>query len=152
MALDCLSVTTLASIGLPTLSNFVGEFLVLQGAAIANFQWAVFAAVGVILSACYMLWLYQRTFLGRAREWRKRRGTGIGHGTIPISRSGRPHASHEHSGLHMPDMIGREWAAILPMLVLMIWMGVAPQTFLPSIGASNAAHAATRRKAAWNSE
>ena len=59
-------VTTLASIGLPTLSNFIGEFLVLQGAAIAKFQWAVFAAIGVILSACYMLWMYQRTFFGRA--------------------------------------------------------------------------------------
>jgi NADH-quinone oxidoreductase subunit M len=58
-------VTTLASIGLPMLNNFVGEFLVLQGAAIANFKWAVFAAIGVILSAVYMLWMYQRTFFGR---------------------------------------------------------------------------------------
>ena len=56
-------VTTLASIGLPTLSNFVGEYLVLQGAAVANFSYAVFAAIGVILSACYMLWMYQRVFL-----------------------------------------------------------------------------------------
>ena len=61
-------ITTLASIGLPTLNNFVGEYLVLQGTAIANFGWAVFAALGVILSACYMLWLYQRTFFGRASE------------------------------------------------------------------------------------
>jgi NADH-quinone oxidoreductase subunit M len=43
-------VTTLASIGLPMLNNFVGEFLVLQGAAIANFKWAIYAAIGVILS------------------------------------------------------------------------------------------------------
>src|SRR6185295_13589774 len=57
-------VTTLASIGLPTLSNFVGEFLVLQGSALANFTWTVFASIGVILSACYMLWLYQRVFYG----------------------------------------------------------------------------------------
>ncbi len=56
-------ITTLASIGLPTLNNFIGEYLVLQGAAQANFTWTAFAAVGVILSACYMLWLYQRTFL-----------------------------------------------------------------------------------------
>ncbi len=75
-------VTTLASIGLPTLSNFIGEFLVLQGAATAKFQWAVFAAVGVILSACYMLWLYQRTFLGRAPGMAETAGHGHGgHGS-----------------------------------------------------------------------
>ena len=45
-------ITMLASIGLPTLNNFVGEYLVLQGAALANFKWAVFAAIGVILAAC----------------------------------------------------------------------------------------------------
>ena len=61
-------VTTLASIGLPLLNNFVGEFLVLQGAALANFKWAIFAAIGVILSACYMLWLYQRVFYGEAGD------------------------------------------------------------------------------------
>ena len=59
-------ITTLASIGLPMLNNFVGEFLVLQGAALANFTWAVFASLGVILSACYMLWMYQRVFYGEA--------------------------------------------------------------------------------------
>src|SRR5579885_928193 len=75
--------TTLASIGLPMLNNFVGEYLVLQGAAIANFTWAVFAAIGVILSAVYMLWLYQRLFFGRASE--------------EVSR-------------HMWDLSGREWA------------------------------------------
>ena len=64
-------ITTLASIGLPMLNNFVGEYLVLQGAAHANFTWAVFAALGVILSACYMLWLYQRTFYGKASESRQ---------------------------------------------------------------------------------
>jgi len=56
-------ITTLASLGLPLLNNFVGEYLVLQGAALANFWWAVFAALGVILSACYLLWLYQRDVL-----------------------------------------------------------------------------------------
>ena len=61
-------ITTLASIGLPMLNNFVGEFLVLQGAAIANFTWAVWASLGVILSACYMLWMYQRVFYGEASE------------------------------------------------------------------------------------
>lgn len=104
-------ITTLASVGLPTLNNFVGEFLVLQGAAIANFAWAVFAAIGVIFSACYMLWLYQRIFYGRA--------------------------SHEVSH-HMPDLNTREWVAITPLLILMVWMGVYAMSFLPSISASNA--------------
>jgi NADH-quinone oxidoreductase subunit M len=104
-------ITTLASVGLPTLNNFIGEYLVLQGSAQANFTWTVFAALGVIFSACYMLWLYQRVFYGKASE------------------------SLSH---HMPDLTGREWAAILPLVLLMIWMGVFTQTFLPSISAQNA--------------
>jgi len=103
-------VTTLASIGMPTLNNFVGEYLVLQGAAKINIWWAVFAATGVILSACYMLWMYQRTFYGETPE-------SVAH--------------------HVHDLKSREWACILPLLALMIWMGVYAQTFLPSIGASN---------------
>jgi NADH-quinone oxidoreductase subunit M len=104
-------ITTLASLGLPTLNNFVGEYLVLQGAAQVKFAWAVWAAIGVILSACYLLWLYQRTFFGVAGENLKS---------------------------HMRDLGPREWAAILPLLALMVWMGVASQTFLPPISATNA--------------
>jgi NADH-quinone oxidoreductase subunit M len=104
-------ITTLASIGLPLLNNFVGEFLVLQGAASANFTWAVFAALGVILSAVYMLWMYQRVIFGRATE----------------------ELAH-----HMPDLNGREWAAMLPLLALMVWMGSFPQSFLPPISAQDA--------------
>jgi NADH-quinone oxidoreductase subunit M len=100
-------VTTFASAGLPLLSNFVGEFLVLQGAAQANFRWAVFAAIGVILAACYLLWLYQRVFYGETSE---------------DLRS------------HMPDLSAREWSAVIPLLVLMVWLGVGSQTFLPRIG------------------
>ncbi len=58
-------ITTLASIGLPTLNNFIGEFLVLQGAAHGEFPLGGLRRLGVILSACYMLWLYQRVFTGR---------------------------------------------------------------------------------------
>jgi NADH-quinone oxidoreductase subunit M len=105
-------ITTLASIGLPLLSNFVGEYLVLQGAAEANFNYAVVAALGVIFSACYMLWLYQRIFFGKPSE----------------------SVSH-----HVFDMTPREWAAMLPLLALMIWMGTFPQTFLPAITTQNAA-------------
>jgi NADH-quinone oxidoreductase subunit M len=103
-------ITTLASIGLPMLNNFVGEFLVLQGSWIANFWWTVFAAVGVILSAVYMLWLYQRVFLGRASE----------------------DLTH-----HMFELNGREWVALLPMVAMMFWMGCFPQSFVPPISAQN---------------
>lgn len=104
-------ITMLASIGLPTLNNFVGEFLVLQGAAIENFTWAAWAAVGVILSACYMLWAYQRTFFG---------------GTPEAVRS------------HVFDLRPQEFAAIAPLIILMVWMGMASQTFLPAIGHTTA--------------
>jgi NADH-quinone oxidoreductase subunit M len=104
-------ITTLASIGLPMLNNFVGEYLVLQGTAQTNFTWVVFASLGVILSACYMLWLYQRAFFGKASE----------------------SVSH-----HMFDLTTREWIAIAPLLALMVWMGTYTQTFLPSISAQNA--------------
>jgi NADH-quinone oxidoreductase subunit M len=104
-------ITTLASIGLPTLNNFVGEFLVLQGAAQAHFSWAVFAALGVILSACYMLWMYQRVFFG------------------PTSHS----VQH-----HVTDLNAREWACAVPLIILMVWMGMYSQTFLPAVSEANA--------------
>jgi NADH-quinone oxidoreductase subunit M len=104
-------ITMLASIGLPMLNNFIGEYLVLQGVSIVNFRYAVFAAIGVILSACYMLWLYQRLFFGPATE----------------------DLTH-----HMPDLNLREYAVIVPMIVLMLWMGTFTQSFIPPISASNA--------------
>ena len=104
-------ITTLASIGLPTLNNFIGEYLVLQGAAMVQFKWAVYAAIGVILSACYMLWLYQRTFYGKTPE------------TV---------AAHVH------DMTAREWFAMVPLIALMVWMGTYTQSFLPAISPVNA--------------
>ena len=105
-------ITTLASIGLPMLNNFVGEYLVLQGAAQANFRWAVYAAIGVILSACYMLWLYQRVFYGDTP------------GEV---------ASHMH------DLNRREWAALVPLIAMMVWMGVYTASFLPPVTRANAA-------------
>jgi NADH-quinone oxidoreductase subunit M len=99
-------IATLASIGLPMLSNFVGEFLVLQGAAIANFRWAIYASLGVILSACYMLWMYQRVIYGEVN---------------PEVRS------------HVGDLNPREWAAVAPLLAMMVWMGVYSQSFLAPV-------------------
>jgi NADH-quinone oxidoreductase subunit M len=104
-------ITTLASIGLPMLNNFVGEYLVLQGAAQANFTWSVFAAIGVILSACYMLWLYQRVFYGETPE---------------------------EVRSHVPDLNGREWACVVPLIAMMLWMGTYTRTFLPPVTAATA--------------
>jgi NADH-quinone oxidoreductase subunit M len=106
-------VTTLASIGLPTLNNFVGEFLVLQGTAIVNFTWwTTTASLGVILAACYMLWMYQRVFHG-----------------VP----GEKVIGHVH------DLNLREWFAIVPLIAMMVWMGVYSQTFLAPVS-RNTAH------------
>jgi len=103
-------ITTLASVGLPLLNNFVGEFLVLQAATQVNLLYAVFAAVGVILSAVYMLWMVQRVFYGETP----------------------PEVKH-----HMTDLNTREWAIILPLIALMVWMGIGSQSFLPAVSASD---------------
>ncbi len=99
------SIALFASIGLPALCNFVGEFLLIQGAAIANFHWAIAAATGVILSASYMLWMYQRTFWGKLN----------------------PAVQHFH------DLDWRDWVPVVPLVLLMVWLGTYSQSFMPSI-------------------
>jgi NADH-quinone oxidoreductase subunit M len=96
-------VITLSSIGLPGLNGFVGEFLILVGA----FRWspwfAVVAASGVILSAVYMLWMFQRVNYG-------------------------PVTNPKNEGLK--DLSPREWVVLVPTVVMAIVMGVAPSIFL----------------------
>src|SRR3989442_13495370 len=58
-------IVTLSSLGLPLMNNFIGEFLTIRGAFEAKVAWGAFAAVGIILGAAYMLWLYQRVFFGQ---------------------------------------------------------------------------------------
>src|SRR5690242_12914208 len=60
-------IVTLASVGLPLLNGFIGEFLVLSGAFEAHKLWGILAATGVIWSACYLLWMYQRVFYGQIK-------------------------------------------------------------------------------------
>jgi NADH-quinone oxidoreductase subunit M len=100
-------VAVLASSGLPSLNNFVGEYLILQGAAFAGFPYAAAAAIGVILSAVYFLWMYQRTFLG-------------------------PNPPED-----VADLNGIETIAIAPLILLMIWMGVSSGSFMPLQSAVN---------------
>jgi NADH-quinone oxidoreductase subunit M len=99
-------VVMLSSIGLPGTNGFVGEFLVLLGAFRANPWWAAFAAVGVILSAVYMLWMFQRVIFG------------------PVT-----HAENEN----LKDLSLRERLVFVPILILIFWMGVAPQPFIDRI-------------------
>src|SRR5919197_1452646 len=61
-------IMTMSSIGLPLLNGFIGEFTIVMGALQENLWWAVFAGSGIVLGAAYMLWLYQRTMLGKVEN------------------------------------------------------------------------------------
>ena len=95
----------LSSVGLPGLNGFVGEFLILLGAFSSARWWAVVAATGVILAALYLLWAYQRSFHGPA----------------------------EGDNATMRDMSMSELLGILPLLVLIVFMGVYPKPVLDRI-------------------
>jgi NADH-quinone oxidoreductase subunit M len=101
-------IATLASIGLPGLSGFVGEFLVLLGSFKSpSLHWAmgftVIAATGVILGALYMLWMYQRVFLGRCEN-------------------------PDNKGLK--DLSLREVLLLVPLFAFILWMGLQPGIWL----------------------
>lgn len=96
----------LSSIGLPGLSGFVGEFLVLLGTFIGYRWWVVPAAFGVVLAAIYMLWAYKRVFHG------------------PVT---------DEANASMADLNVREIVMLAPLLVLIVWIGVYPKPFLERI-------------------
>jgi NADH-quinone oxidoreductase subunit M len=96
----------LASVGLPLLNGFVGEFLVLSGAFQARAVYGVLGATGVIWSAGYLLWMYQRVFFGKV--------------TQEINQT-------------LPDLDTRERIALLPATAGALVMGVAPLLWLNAI-------------------
>jgi NADH-quinone oxidoreductase subunit M len=96
----------LGSMGLPGLSGFVGEFLSLLGLFRYSHWMAAVAALGVILAACYLLWMYQRTMLND-------RGDDAVKPSFSLS-----------------DFKAREIASLMPLVVLAVWVGVYPNTFL----------------------
>ena len=100
---------TLASIGLPGLSGFVGEFLVLLGAFKVNTWVAFFAATGLILGAAYALWLYRKIVFGELTKDKLKA---------------------------MLDMSPREIIVFLPLVLLTLWMGIYPNSFLDPMAAS----------------
>jgi NADH-quinone oxidoreductase subunit M len=102
-------IVTLSSIGLPGLNGFVGEFLILIGAFRWNPRFAAFAATGVILSATYMLWMFQR----------------VNYGTVTNEKNAA-----------LPDLQPREWFVIVPIVAMTVVMGVVPNLFLRPMEAS----------------
>jgi NADH-quinone oxidoreductase subunit M len=122
-------IITLASIGLPGLNGFVGEFLIMVGA----FRWrpgfVVVAGLGVILSAVYMLWMLQRVFFG-------------------------PVTHDENASLE--DLRPREWVAAVPLCAMALVMGLFPTLFLkpmePSVEALVRRVQATQQLRAENVE
>jgi NADH-quinone oxidoreductase subunit M len=96
-------VFTMASVALPGTSGFVGEFLSLIGTYQVSSWAAIAGTTGIILSACYMLWLYWRICFGAART---------------------PEAAA------MPDLSLREWWLLGPIALAVLWMGIYPESFL----------------------
>ena len=94
---------TLSSIALPGMNGFVGEFLILLGGFLWNPKFAALAASGVILSAVYMLWMFQRVNYGEVTNDKNR---------------------------SLPDLSPREWALMVPTIAMAIVMGVLPNVFL----------------------
>jgi NADH-quinone oxidoreductase subunit M len=91
----------IASLGLPGLGNFVGEFLVLLGTFQTNVPMAVVATLGLIVSVVYSLWMIQVAFQGpNVHAWK------------------------------LPDLTAREGAIMAAMIAVIIWIGVYPQSIL----------------------
>ncbi len=102
-------IVTLSSIGLPLLNGFVGEFLILLGSFQANVTHTVLATSGIILSAVYMLWMYQRVIFGETRNEKNKR---------------------------LRDLDSREKLILVPIVILIVWMGVYSESFLRKMDSS----------------
>ena len=101
----------LASLGLPGLNGFIGEFLVLLGTfkfggvPLGGLFWGPLSAIGVILAAVYLLWMFQRVMYGPVREAYRA----------------------------LPDLSRLEVACALPLVLLTVILGVVPQPFIAYI-------------------
>src|SRR6266849_2639049 len=93
-------IAALSSMGLPALNGFIGEFTILLGAANRNIWWAVFAAIGIVLGAAYLLWLYQRVFWG------------------PLDNP---------ANKNIRDLNRRELGLMVALVAVMVWIGIYPK-------------------------
>jgi NADH-quinone oxidoreductase subunit M len=93
-------IATLSSLGLPLLNGFIGEFTILSGVFQVSLRWAAWAVIGIILGAAYLLWLYQRVMFGPV--------------TNPVNE-------------HLPDLNMREYATLVPLVLLAFWIGIYPK-------------------------
>jgi NADH-quinone oxidoreductase subunit M len=98
-----LMIVALSSLGLPMLNGFVGEFLIIVGAYHQRAVYAAMAAVGVVLAAVYLLWMYQRVFLGEVTNQKNR---------------------------NLPDCNAREKLILVVIVLVILGMGVYPRPFL----------------------
>ena len=105
----CFLIVTMSSIGLPGLNGFVGEFLILTGTFRAHKGFAVLATLGVILAAVYMLWMWQRVMWGESRR---------------------------AENLTLNDIGCREMAILVPIILLILWIGLNPNSLLRRMDAS----------------
>jgi NADH-quinone oxidoreductase subunit M len=93
-------IATLSSLGLPLLNGFIGEFVILRGTYEVNIKYVAWAVIGIILGAAYLLWLYQRVMFG------------------PVTNPANE---------HLPDLNAREYATLLPLIILCFWIGIYPK-------------------------
>jgi NADH-quinone oxidoreductase subunit M len=104
-------IVTLSSLGLPMLNGFVGEFLIIVGAFHARVVYGAMAALGVVLAAVYLLWMYQRVFYGEVTNEKNRA---------------------------LPDCNWREKIMLIAIVITILWMGIYPQPFLRRLDVSTA--------------
>lgn len=101
------AIAMFASVGLPGLNGFIGEYLTLLGAfkseILNNYWFTIFGATGVIFAAVYLLWLYQRVMFG---------------------------TNDNPSNSSLKDLNKTQWAMLIPAVVFIVWIGVAPNTFM----------------------
>jgi len=90
----------------PLLNGFIGEFTILQGAFQVSKAWAAWGSLGVVLGAAYLLWLYQRVMFG------------------PVT---------QFANEDLPDLNLREYATLVPLVILAFWIGIYPKPFFALI-------------------
>jgi NADH-quinone oxidoreductase subunit M len=93
-------IATLSSLGLPLLNGFIGEFTILRGTYEVSIRYTAWASIGIVLGAAYLLWLYQRVMFG------------------PVTNPANE---------HMEDLNWREYATLVPLIILCFWIGIYPK-------------------------